>query len=484
MLPPGKYSVTYGRGPEYRDAERARSPCPTRSRTRRRSGSQRWIKLADYGWYLGRSSRPRGRLRPLRSADRRRAAGRHDAAHPGRRPERRLRALVGAVLVLPEAVLRGQGAQALAARQPDAVRRRSLRLSQLARRAPVPAAAEGRRLPRHDADRGVAELGPAGLQWGKEQGGVVGFSHSGWGLQVPAKKLPTYDMPPFDGIGANEYIVDVVHDACDFISAVDTPAIWELNIWYHTLNCGYTARISGETDFPCIYGDRVGLGRVYVEARPRTSRSTTTSWVDGIRDGRSYCCDGLSHLFDFTVGRPGRRREGRRRPGQRAGGQERQAAGDHACRPRRCWTKSRDERHPQQAARSEAVLARRAGAHRRHAQGAGRADRQRPVRSRRRRSRPTARCSDLTFRLHARAFELGGGAHLSQLRTPTRCSSRSTASRSAPASKSAQWCLDAVDVCWKQKVKQTRAAEQPAAAAAYDVARKAYAKILAESQVD
>jgi hypothetical protein len=64
-------------------------------------------------------------------------------------------------------------------------------------------------------------------------------------------------MPPFDGIGANEYIVDVTHDAVDFISAVDTPAPWELNIWYHTLNCGYRCRISGETDFPCIYGDRV-----------------------------------------------------------------------------------------------------------------------------------------------------------------------------------------------------------------------------------
>ena len=47
------------------------------------------------------------------------------------------------------------------------------------------------------------------LQWGKSQGAVVGFSHSGWGLQVAGDKLPTYDMPPFDGIGANEYIVDV-----------------------------------------------------------------------------------------------------------------------------------------------------------------------------------------------------------------------------------------------------------------------------------
>ncbi|MCA9108167.1 MAG: CehA/McbA family metallohydrolase, partial [Planctomycetales bacterium] len=138
------------------------------------------------------------------------------------------------------------------------------------------------------------------LRWGKEQGGVVGFSHSGWGLKVDATELPTFDMPPFDGIGANEYIVDVAHGVCDFISAVDTPAVWELNIWYHTLNCGYTARISGETDFPCIYGERVGLGRAYVKLNPDESL-TYDNWVMGIRDGRSYCTDGLCHLVDFTV---------------------------------------------------------------------------------------------------------------------------------------------------------------------------------------
>ena len=65
-----------------------------------------------------------------------------------------------------------------------------------------------------------------------------------------ADKLPDYAMPPFDGIGANEFVVDTVHGVCDFISSVDTPAVWELNTWYHTLNCGMTTRISGETDFP------------------------------------------------------------------------------------------------------------------------------------------------------------------------------------------------------------------------------------------
>ena len=137
------------------------------------------------------------------------------------------------------------------------------------------------------------------LRWAKAQGAVAGFSHSGWGLQIPGDELPNYNMPPFNGIGANEYIVDVVHDAVDFISAVDTPAVWELNIWYHTLNCGFRTRISGETDFPCIYGERVGLGRVYVKM-PGDKLSYDV-WVDGLRDGRSYVGDGRSHLLDFTA---------------------------------------------------------------------------------------------------------------------------------------------------------------------------------------
>jgi hypothetical protein len=163
------------------------------------------------------------------------------------------------------------------------------------------------------------------LKWGKDQGGVVGYSHSGWGLQLPdimpdgsremlkgygaapdgwkgraADKLPDYAMPRFDGIGANEYVVTVAHDVCHFISAVDTPSIWELNVWYHTLNAGFRAKISGETDFPCIYGDKVGLGRIYVKLN-KGQPFDFDNWIHGVRDGRSYCGDGLSHILDFRV---------------------------------------------------------------------------------------------------------------------------------------------------------------------------------------
>ena len=146
------------------------------------------------------------------------------------------------------------------------------------------------------------------LRWAKAQGSVVGFAHSGWGLAVRDAALPSYEIPKFDGIGANEYIVDVTHElpgpnlkmepAVDFISTGDTPPAFELNIWYHTLNAGFRTRIAGETDFPCIYGERVGIGRSYVKL---DGQLTYDDWCEGIRIGRSYVSDGKSHLMEFRA---------------------------------------------------------------------------------------------------------------------------------------------------------------------------------------
>jgi hypothetical protein len=137
------------------------------------------------------------------------------------------------------------------------------------------------------------------LQWAKSQGATVGFAHSGWGLEVSGHDLPTLQMPPFDGIGANEYIADVAQPGTvDFISAGDTPYAWELSIWYHTLNVGFRTRISGETDFPCIYDARVGQGRGYAKIDGALSYA---KWLAAIRSGRTYVSDGRSHLMDFSV---------------------------------------------------------------------------------------------------------------------------------------------------------------------------------------
>ena len=151
-------------------------------------------------------------------------------------------------------------------------------------------------------------LGLNTLRWAKKQGAITGPAHSGWGLEVNSAELPNYTVPPFKSIGANEYIVDVTHEvpgpdgklvrAVDFISTVDTPYPWELNIWYHTLNVGFRTRISGETDFPCIYGEKVGLGRSYVKLDGELNYE---DWCEGLRLGRNYVSDGKSHIFDFTA---------------------------------------------------------------------------------------------------------------------------------------------------------------------------------------
>ena len=162
--------------------------------------------------------------------------------------------------------------------------------------------------PGGDSDKHWPTLCLNTLRWAKKQGAVCGPAHSGWGLEVNTSELPNYIVPPFSGIGANEYIVDVTHTvegpdgrqipAVDFMSMVDTPSVWELNMWYHTLNCGFRTRVSGETDFPCIYGEKVGLGRSYVK---QAGKLNYNDWCQGIREGRNYVSDGKSHLMDFKL---------------------------------------------------------------------------------------------------------------------------------------------------------------------------------------
>jgi len=61
---------------------------------------------------------------------------------------------------------------------------------------------------------------------------------------------------------------------------------------------GFRTRVSGETDFPCIYGERVGLGRSYVKLDGKLNYD---AWCEGIRQGRNYVGDGRSHLIGFEL---------------------------------------------------------------------------------------------------------------------------------------------------------------------------------------
>src|SRR5207247_1367757 len=58
--------------------------------------------------------------------------------------------------------------------------------------------------------------------------------------------------------------------------------------------------VSGETDFPCISGARVGQGRVYVQLG-KVDRVDFTDWCSAIAKGRSYVSDGYAHALEFKV---------------------------------------------------------------------------------------------------------------------------------------------------------------------------------------
>ena len=315
------------------------------------------------------------------------------------------------------------------------------------------------------------------LKWGKSQGGVVGFSHSGWGLKMPDDKIPSYAIPPFDGIGANEYIVDVVHDAVDFISTVDTPAPWELNIWYHTLNCGFRAKISGETDFPCIYGERVGLGRVYVKLAD--GQLDFDAWCEGIKQGRSYVSDGRSHLIEFQVN------------DQKVGESGGELKLDSPATVK-VTAQAAAFLDPQPSAEARAIH--------------GRSLEQKPYWDVERARIGETRKVPVEVIVNGESVgksELSADGSIQGVSFDVAIKKSSwVALRVYPSShtnpvfisvgskpiraskKSAEWCLKSVDQCWSKKEPAIRASEKEDARKAYEVARDAYRKILAESEGD
>jgi hypothetical protein len=312
--------------------------------------------------------------------------------------------------------------------------------------------------------------------WAKKQGAVVGFAHSGWGLAVKSTELPNYDIPPMDGIGANEYLVDLPHGACDFISTVDTPAPWELNIWYHTLNCGYRARISGETDFPCIYGERVGLGRSYVHLGGKLNFD---DWAEGIKKGRSYVSDGKSHLLDFRVNGT---EAGTHESEVKLAGPGRVSVSARVAallEPKPSEATERIRRSPLSAKPYWDIERARIGDSRKVPVEVivnGRAvDRKEIV--------ADGTEQDVTFEIPVRqsswvCLRILPSSHTNPVFVLVDDKSIRASRRSV------EWCLKAIDVCWNQKVRNIHPEERPAARAAYDKARSEYGKILAECAAD
>ena len=299
-LPPGNYQVVYGRGPEYLMQEKYITIPENVKEFEVSFPLKRWIHMADLGWY---------------SADHHiHAAGcsHYESPEEGVLPEHMWRQIRGEDLNLGSNLTWGpswyyQKQFFTGKDHPLSDRHNLLRYDIEISGFPSSHAGHLVLLNIKEDDypnTTTLEEWPTWtlpvLQWAKDQGGVTGYAHSGWGLapSAPTNELPNYVMPRMDGIGANEYVVTVTHNVIDFYSAGDTPAPAELNMWYHTLNCGFKTKISGETDFPCISDERVGRARIYAKLE---NGLDFANYMEAIKAGKSYVSDGYSHLIDFTV---------------------------------------------------------------------------------------------------------------------------------------------------------------------------------------
>jgi hypothetical protein len=356
LLPPGEFKMFYGRGPEYRWLKRMVT-IPPRDESKIEVQLERWVDPMAYGYYSGdhhihaagcaHYTSPTEGVLPREMFLQVKGEGLNVGSiltwGPGFNYQRQFFSQGVDATSEPYCLLKydievsGFGSEALG----------HVCLLNLKEQI----------YPGADGSKGWPTWTTPVLRWAKAQGAVTGYAHSGSGLQVNAAaaakrliteldanqdtcldsdeasggllpetfaavdlnqdgtlserelvksldrvsdQLPNLAVPELNSVGAQEIFVTTALGICDFISAMDTARLLEWNCWYHLLNCGFPLKVSGETDFPCMSGTRVGQGRAYVQLG-KVDRIDFSAWCDGLARGRSYVSDGYAHALEFTV---------------------------------------------------------------------------------------------------------------------------------------------------------------------------------------
>ncbi len=501
LLAPGDYTVEFGRGPEYLRRRAALRVGASAAELRVRL--QRWIDPSRYGYYSGDTH--------IHAA----GCSHYESPAEGVPPEVMARQVAGEALDLGAVLNWGPGfayqrqffsGHTMTAMPGPAHAMEGSEASH------VPVAGEG--LLRYDVEvsgfpsshcghlvllrlRADAYPGTSStvdwpswnlpiLQWAKSQRAFTGYAHVGHGLVTYTTDLPNYVMPPFNSSGANEFLIDVTHPGTvDFLSGCDLWPFAELNVWYHTLNCGFRTAFAGETDFPCLTDECVGGGRTYARLRGGITKGDDgySSWLEALAAGDAYFGDGRSHIFDLQVTAEnapwkgdgierslGLHEQGEitvtaqicarldPEPGERV-----RAIGTSSPYTKPYWHVERARIPATQRVPVELIV---------NGQSVARVEIQadgavHPVRFR----YQVERSSWVALRVYPSSHTNPAWVTLQD--APVRASRRS-----------AGWCRKAVDVCWEQKRPRIRPQELSAAAAAYSHARLTYDRIIQESFAD
>ena len=473
LLPPGEYQVETGRGPEYLVARGPRS-VQANGTTRWAVQLQRWIDPGARGWVSGDHHIH--------------AAGCAHYEHPeaGVGPEMLMPQVQGEALAIAGVLTWGPGfyTQKLHfSGRDDAVSTAAHKLHYDLEVSGFPSSHCGHlallqmKAMDYPGTRKIEEWPSSNapvLRWARAQGAVTGYAHSGVGLWAGTTDLPSERMPPFNGIGANDFIVTLPEGLVDFISTCNHPPAAEMNIWYHTLNVGLRCAIAGETDWPCFFEESLGMGRSYVKL---AGPPDYAAWCAGLKAGRSYVSEGRAHLMDFMAVVDGAAHAVGTTDVLLAAPRGITLAADVVARL-----------EPTPTPRTEAL------------RQLGPLDKPYWHIERARVGSTRQVVVELLFNglpVEARAVAADGSTrHLQFEFTPPRSGwlalRINAAAHTNPiwvtvagapirVKRSAQWCRAAVDVCWEQKVRRIREAERGEEAALYERGRRFYERITAEA---
>jgi len=356
LLPPGQFTMFYGRGPEYRWLKKAVT-VPSKGEARIEVQLERWVHPKAYGYYSGDHH--------IHAA----GCAHYTSPTEGVPPKDMFRQVMGEGLNVGSILTWGPGfnhqqqffsPEMDRISEPFCLMKYDIEVSGFGSEALGHVCLlnlKEQAYPGAELSKGWPTWTTPVLRWAKAQGAVTGYAHSGSGLQVnptnAAKRLmlemdanqdrrlnvqeatrgllieefekidvnqdgglseaeligsvdrvsdqlPNLAIPELNSVGAQEIFVTAALGICDFISAMDTARLLEWNCWYHLLNCGFPLKAAGETDFPCMSGTRVGQGRSYVQLG-KVERIDFKAWCEGLVRGRSYVSDGYAHALEFTV---------------------------------------------------------------------------------------------------------------------------------------------------------------------------------------
>jgi hypothetical protein len=139
------------------------------------------------------------------------------------------------------------------------------------------------------------------LEYGRKQGGIVGFCHTEYlndQLQNTLNCCIPIDYPVEAVLGTTDFFSEDVYGTITPNNG-NYNADATINAYYKLLNCGIRLGLAAGTDFPCNGGEPFGTLMTYVNVKePFTYRK----WVEGIRDGKTVVArNGHLEFIDLKV---------------------------------------------------------------------------------------------------------------------------------------------------------------------------------------